>query len=380
VENRAGLALFRFLMLDGSHLVDAVVSIPLPGQPVAATNGADRGSHATDVPRRFLAGPENALAETAIRAVLAKTHPAYNPVVFFGPSGTGKSHLARGLADSYDDNRRRRAVVYTMAVDFAREFLDAVETQATDEFRDRYRKASLVVVEDVDYLADKEAAQHELLHTLDDRLATGRRTVLTSRVAPGRLREMLTGLRARLTAGLTVPLVPPRREARLAILRELAASRGLDLSADVLRILADGSTGTVPELVGTLTELQMWEQREATMLDTATVRRYLARRNGASQPALTRIALLTARSFSLKVADLRSASRRRAVVTARDVAMYLARQLTQSSLHQIGRYFGGRDHTTVLHGCRQMERRLKTEPAIQQTVEQLRGRLYHARP
>ncbi len=374
MENRAGLALFRFLMLDGSHLVDGVVSIPLPGQPPTATNGAGRGSHATVAPRRFLAGPENGLAETAIRAVLAKTHPAYNPVVFFGPSGTGKSHLSRGLANSYDDNHRR-AVVCTTAVDFAREFLDAVETQATDEFRDRYRKASLVVVEDVDYLADKEAAQRELLHTLDDRVATGRRMVLTSRVAPGRMGEMLTGLRCRLTAGLTVPLVAPQREARLAILRELAAARGLDLSADVLRVLADGSTGTVPELVGTLTELQMWEQMETSMVDAAAVRRYLARRNGASQPALTRIALLTARSFSLKVADLRSASRRRAVVTARDVAMYLARQLTQNSLQQIGRYFGGRDHTTVLHGCRQMERRLKAEPAIQQTVEQLRSRL-----
>ncbi len=357
-------------------MFDDVVSIALQGQPIPENPGVRKTPEVLELPRSFLAGPENRLALAAVRAVLANKHPEYNPVVFYGPSGTGKSHLAHGLARACGGRRRRRdSLICTTAADFARALVDAIETQAMDDFRSRYRQASLLVVEDVSHLAGKEAAQRELLYTVDAMVAAGRWMVVTSRMAPGQMQEMLPGLRYRLTAGLTVPLAPPGPDARLAILRELAAARGLDMPAAVIRILADGMNGTVPELLGALMELEMWEQMEASTVDTEAARRYLTQRDGAHQPALKRIALLTARSFSLKVADLRSSSRRRAVVTARGVAMYLARQLTHNSLQQIGRYFGGRDHTTVLHGCRQMERRLRTEPTIQETVEQLRTKL-----
>jgi len=159
-------------------------------------------------------------------------------------------------------------------------------------------------------------------------------------------------LRSRLVSGLTVPLVPPSLDTRLAILERLAAARDLKLGHPVLRAIAEGIRGSVRELIGTLVHLEMVSRTEGSPLDMDHVRDYLQQRS-ASRPARVRdIAAATARHFALRVAELRSPSRRRAVVRARGVAMYLTRRLTEESLEQIGHYFGGRDHTTVLHGCR----------------------------
>ena len=327
------------------------------------------------MPWHFLAGPENQLLEPAIHDVLQRRPALYNPLVLHGPSGTGKSHLARGLLAAWRDRFPPASVVYTAAVDFARELADAIETQAVVDLRAKYRTANLLVFEDVGRLADKPAAQVELIHTIDAVMQEGGQVVVTAAVPPGELRDLAPALQSRLLAGLAVALSPPGAAARLAVVRQLAALREIELAEPVAQALAEGLGGTVPELLGALVQLDVPARLDGKSIDAEAVQLYLAKRNGARQPQLADIAIAAARYFSLKLSDLRGPSRRRPVVAARDVAMYLARSLMRASLERIGRYFGGRDHTTVMHACRKTGSLLKTDPLIRQAVEQLQQKL-----
>jgi chromosomal replication initiator protein len=180
---------------------------------------------------------------------------------------------------------------------------------------------------------------------------------------------MLPGLQSRLHAGLVIPVALPGPAARAIILRRLAGARGIELSEPLIEFLAEKIGGAAPALDAALAELQI-----GGSMSIEAARRWLAARHR-QDPSLHDIALATARHFSLRLGELRSAARRRALVVARGVAMYLCRSLTRLSLEQIGSYFGGRDHTTVSHGCRRTEDLLQTEPVIREAVVQLQSRL-----
>jgi chromosomal replication initiator protein len=362
--------------MDGAEMPDSVVEIPLPGKPLVSL--ADPEGPAS--PGHFLLGEENRLVAVAVRSVVEEKADGYNPMVLYGSSGTGKTHLARGLAEAWKLRYPRRRVVCTTAIDFARELAEAIETQAVDEFRDKHRGASLLVVEDFGMLATRKSgklnAQEEFIHTLDAMVAEDRWVVVTASTPPAELPGILPALRSRLGSRLTIPLVPPGPETRLALLRQLAALHELDLPEAVAEALAEGLSGTAPELAGALMQLAMPAEFEGDALDLKTARRFLSERNDVRQPSLHEIALATARHFTIRLSDLRSPVRRRALVAARGVAIYLARLLTQESLEQIGDYFGGRDHTTVMHSYRKTEELLDQDPTIREAVESLRDRLW----
>ena len=344
-------------------MVNGVVEISLPLGGLGRAS-VDRKSGATAL-RVFVAGPENRMVPVAVESVVGDADGGYDPVVFYGPTGTGKSHLAVGLATAWKAQFRGRPVGYVTAPEFARQLTDAIQTKTVEDFASRYRGLSLLVFDDVHYLADKPLAQQELLFTFDALASAGSRLVFTSRSLPAELPKTLLGLRTRLGGGLTVPLAPPGRDARLLLLRYLGRSMEIQLSDAAAELLADGLKMTVPELCGALREIA---GPRGTLIDEQAARRYLPRRYGASGPSTHQIALTTARYFSLPLADLKSASRLRRVATARAVAMYLTRDLTGNSLLEIGRYFGGRDHTTVSYSCHVTEERLETDPEIRQAV------------
>jgi chromosomal replication initiator protein len=323
----------------------------------------------------FFAGRENLLVEPAIEEVLCRRPAVYNPLVLYGASGTGKSHLARGIAAAWQTHYPGGRVVSTVAVDFARELAEAGEAQSVEDFRAHWRGADLAVFEDVADLAGRDAAQVELIRTLDVLLEDGAQVVVTARAAPAGLDGLSPALRSRLMAGLSVPLSPPGPDSRRAVLRQWSKLRRLDLADAIVDLLVNGLEGTVPELVGAMVQLEVPARLAGGPIDAAAVRRFLAKRQKSGRPHVRDIAAAAARHFSLKLGDLRGASRRRPVVAARDVAMLLARQLTKESLLAIGQYFGRRDHTTVLHGCRKAEQLLRSDPAIRQAVDQLYRKL-----
>jgi chromosomal replication initiator protein len=357
-------------------LVNGVFSIPLPGEPLTAEPESATGLHRAAGLREFIAGPENVLLRAAIDEFLLTPQTPYNPLVLVGPSGAGKSHLARGIALEWHRRRPAATVLCIDAADFAREFSLAVETQGTGEFRDYYRTCELLVLEDLAHLKDKPAAEQELMLTLDALVELGSRIVVTAPFAPAELTFLSPMLRSRLTGGLVVPVARPDVLTRMELLRRLAAQRSLRLTDAAVTQLAESLDAAVPQLEGALMFLQASNgDRDGHEIDATQVAEYLASRDERPQPTLREIATQTAKHFALKVTDLRSPSRRRTVATARYVAMFLARELTADSLVQIGGYFGGRDHATVLHGCRRTEELLRTDQQTQQAVTCLRQTL-----
>ena len=342
-------------------MADGVVTIPLPGQPLAGDLSSSDG-HRRPTTLEFFAGPENRLVEPAVTGVLGRQPTPYNPLVLYGPSGIGKSHLARGLASTWKANFPQSRVAYATAVDFAREMADAFETQAVEDFRSGYRGVNLAVFENLGELAAKPAAQEELIRTLDAVIQRGGQVVATASSAPQEIAGFSPGLQSRLSAGLCLPLALPGPDTRLAILKRWSDLREVEIAGPILKLLAEGLVGTVPELLGATLQLEIPAREAGRPINAHQIRDYLSERDSTLRPKFRDIATLTARHFSLRLGDLRGTSRRRPVVAARDVAIYLCRQLTRESLGRIGEYFGGRDHTTVLHACRKTEELLQSRP------------------
>jgi chromosomal replication initiator protein len=343
----------------------------------------------------FIAGPENRLAAVAIESLLQERPSHYNPLVLLGAPGTGKSHLARGLSDCWATRHSLppASVVYFAAADFANDLKAAIEDEATQRFRERVREASLLVIENLSQLQTRHVAQQELIHSLDAVVNQGGQVVVTSHTSPERIANFSPDLCSRLAAGLTVPLTAPAAATRLAIVERLAELRSIPITAPAARVLADGLNGIAPELLGALLQLDVQSQLTldsaaassdsnneigARTIDNRAVRQWLADRRLRLQPSLRTIANLAAKYFGLRVAELISPSRRRAVVQARAIAMYLGRQLTAKSLEQLGKHFGGRDHTTVLHSYRSIEARLQSDPTTRRAVADIRKALAHA--
>jgi chromosomal replication initiator protein len=359
-------------------MANGVVTIPLAGQPLSDIE-SPQDDERTPVALEFFAGPENRLVGPAVLGILARRLTPFNPLVLYGPSGTGKSHLARGIAATWKANFPQDRVVYTTAVDFARELKDAFDAQSVEDFRSRYRNVSLAVFEDVGELAGRRGAQEELICTLDTIIHRGGQVLATVAEAPQMNSGFSPALQSRLAAGLCLPLARPGADTRRAILERWSTLRDFDLADPILKLLAEGLAGTVPELIGAMLQLEVPARQDGRAVDARHVRDFLARRDAALRPKLRDIAALTARHFSLRLADLRGASRRRPLVAARDVAIYVCRQLTSKSLSRIGEYFGGRDHTTVLHACRKTEEQMEADPAIRQAIDHLQRRLSRGR-
>ncbi len=358
---------------DLKPVIDAVVEIPISGHSAGRSSGDNAGSKQSS-PDFFLVGAENRLACVAVDSILSGGIPVYNPVVLVGPSGCGKTHLAAGLIESWRQRFGPRSAVYVPAIDFARQWNDAIESQATEDFHDRYRRSELVAIDDVEVLGDKPAAQEKLLHTLDALVAAGSRVLVTATSTPGSMPGMIPALQSRLVSGLVVPLALPSRAARLAAARKFAHMRSVDLPEESAELLADGLPESLSAIWAAVLHLEVSTHLDGAKATREIIRDYLAHRE-AKEPSMRDIAAATARHFSVRLADLRSGSRRRAVVAARDVAMYLARTLTPKSLEQIGSYFNGRDHSTVAHGCSKTARLLETDPALRSAIDQLRKRI-----
>ncbi len=376
-----GLGLIGPLRADYSILTvlhpvaSGVVEIPLIGTPLENDVSSSFSAAASFALPRFVAGPENHLIEVAVAAVLGEPTGAYNPLVLCGPSGSGKTHLSGGLFRTWKTLYPRRHAVAVSATDFAREYRDAVETKTEDQFHVPYARTRLLVIENLDELSGRSSAQRALTVLVDGLLSSRAWIVVTSRTTPARLSGLQEALQARLAAGLTLRLALPSVETRRVILDRVARLRGLTVEDCILETLAEGLALPVPELVGALVQLEGDARLQATTISLAATQRLLAERRDTRRPSLSQIAKATAKHFGTSVADLRGPSRRRGSVAARNVAMYLARNLTENSLHRIGAYFGNRDHTTVSHGCQRVEERLRLEPVVRDAVTELQTKL-----
>lgn len=361
-------------------MVSGIFSIPLEAHHLRADGTHRPGSSRSMAMREYIGSEENQLVQFAAESLLGR-EPQYYPVVLFGPSGTGKSLLALGLAEQWRGKYPEDSVIVTCGADFARSYANAVDTDCLKTFRRKSRSADLFVLDDVHLMVQKHAAQEELVRAIDALLERGRAVLITDKTTPSVDQSLVPALRSRLLGGLAVPLAAPGAPARGFLLRRLAHLHGVHFTDEAIELLASSPRQegprplTVPQLNHAVVQLGFAEEPDGQVVDVERVRQFLSEMAIREQPTLRAISTLVARHFSLSSRDLRGPSRRRNIVRARGVAMLLAWRLTDNSLDAVGDYFGKRDHTTVLHACRRIELLQETDPAIAKALEELAAQL-----
>ena len=359
------------------RVVQDVFSIPIEApEPSRASSKRTRPPLGVRL-REYIGGQENIL----VRAVMdypPKELARYHPLVLFGPSSTGKTLLVAGIASRWMRRRPTGRTLVVTGTEFARDYRNATQTDSLGDFRQKYRSCSLLVIDDLDGLGGRSSAQIELIHTLDSLTERRRWLIATLKQSPADAHGLLPRLASRLASGLTIPLQPPGLAARRLLLRRLAQLRGIELPGPVCDLVAEflpqqaAHLPTVPHLDAAVSRLATFAKKEKKRcIDEDLARRWLVTQHDSPNVELAQVVREVSKYFKLKAADLRGPTRLRCVVRARGVAMWLARALTDNSLAQVGRYFGNRDHTTVLHACRKTDALIQTDPAIRRAVDEL---------
>jgi chromosomal replication initiator protein len=364
-------------------VVDCVTEIALPGRTFAAAGCATAASDDRLTMPSFVAGQENRLVAATFNrllhaaAAVADAPPAIpNVIALVGPSGTGKTHLARGLARFWQQQRGNEAAYYTTAADFHRQFTAALSSHSLAEFRAHLRDRELLVIDDLQQLPASDHLTQELRHTLDNYEEAGGMIVITSTCPTTAIAKLPVDVRSRLAAGLQLQLAPPDAAARLRIIHHASTALGRPLSPMGARRLAAAISGQAANLFAALFELTA-DPASSASDDVRQTDQLLATRSR-RRPTLRQIAATVAKHARLPQKELKSSSRKRSVVLARSIAIYLARELSGATYHQIGRAFGGRDHSTVMHSFRKIERERSRDPQIEESVAELRRLLVGA--
>ncbi|MGW0930403.1 chromosomal replication initiator protein DnaA [Streptomyces sp. NPDC002644] len=328
----------------------------------------------------FVIGASNRFAHAAAVAVAEAPAKAYNPLFIYGESGLGKTHLLHAIGHYARSLYPGTRVRYVSSEEFTNEFINSIRDGKGDSFRKRYREMDILLVDDIQFLADKESTQEEFFHTFNTLHNANKQIVLSSDRPPKQLVTLEDRLRNRFEWGLITDVQPPELETRIAILRKKAVQEQLNAPPEVLEFIASRISRNIRELEGALIRVTAFASLNRQPVDlglTEIVLKDLIPGGEDSAPEITASAIMaaTADYFGLTVEDLCGTSRGRALVTARQIAMYLCRELTDLSLPKIGAQFGGRDHTTVMHADRKIRALMAERRSIYNQVTELTNRI-----
>ena len=323
----------------------------------------------------FVVGGSNQLAHAAAMAVAEHPGGAYNPLFIYGDVGLGKTHLLHAIGNACRDSGL--SVVYVTSEQFTNELVDAIRAQDTASFRNRYRTVDVLLVDDIQFIAGKDSTQEEFFHTFNALHSVNSQIVLASDRRPRAMATLEERLRSRFEWGLIADIQPPDLEMRMAILSEKAEQQGMALPEPLAQMIARQVHGNIRELEGVLTQIVAQARLTYRPLSEDMIKRIL-REFRAPRRTQTVEAVLeaTAAYHGLTVDDLIGPRRTKKIARARQQAMYLAREATEASLPQIGAALGGRDHSTIIHGCNKVIEQLETDEELRQEIKQLRLRLF----
>jgi chromosomal replication initiator protein len=323
----------------------------------------------------FIVGNSNRLAHAASLAVAERPAEAYNPLFLYGGVGLGKTHLLQAIA--HHDLQYNRRVTYISSETFTNDLINAIRNHTTEEFRNRYRQTDSLLVDDIQFIAGKESTQEEFFHTFNTLHSGGKQIVISSDRPPKAILTLEERLRSRFEWGLIADIQPPDLETRTAILRFKAESQVIAIPSDVLDFIAHQVQSNIRELEGALTRVVahacLTHAPLTAQLAQQALRDLTERQENLS---IERIITTVARFFNVEVVALKGKNRSRDIVFPRQVAMYLAREEAGASLPQIGQAMGGRDHTTVLHGCEKITKLVEEDDALRRQVLAIKEILY----
>jgi chromosomal replication initiator protein len=326
----------------------------------------------------FVAGASNRFAHAAAVAVAEQPARSYNPLVIYGESGLGKTHLLHAIGHYTQTLYSGTRVRYVSSEEFTNEFINSIRDDASLQFQRRYRDVDVLLVDDIQFLSGKVQTQEEFFHTFNTLHNANKQIVITSDIAPTKLKDFEDRMRTRFGWGLTTDVQPPDLETRIAILRRKTDQEGISVPADVLEYIASKISRNIRELEGALIRVTAFASLSKRPVDLGLAEEVL--RNvipNETGPEITAPAIMleTAKFYSVTIDDLTGQSRSRTLVTARQVAMYLCRELTDLSLPKIGELFGGRDHTTVMHADRKIRQLMAERRSLYNSVMDLTARI-----
>ena len=369
----------------------AAVAAPVePAKPVVASRikpvetAPDRGSNhdwsfnPKNTFDTFVVGNNNNFAYGAAKAVAEAPGKSYNPLFLYGGVGLGKTHLLHAIGQHVAANRRGARVAYVSSEKFTNEFIDAIQNNKLAAFRKKYRQTDVLLIDDIQFLAGKERIQEEFFHTFNALHEAHKQIVLTCDRPASEIQNLEHRLVSRFEWGLVTDLQPPDVEMRLAILNKKAQSMGVNLTPEVMNFLANRIRTNIRRLEGALIRVASYASLTGKKLSVEVVEgllREILHEEGRHSISIESIQKRVAEHFDIRLADMTSKRRPENIAFPRQIAMFLSRQMTESSLSAIGEMFGGRDHGTVLHACRLVKDRMEVDANVRQVVHYLEKQL-----
>ena len=326
----------------------------------------------------FVIGQSNRFAHAAAFAVAETPAKAYNPLFIYGESGLGKTHLLHAIGHYAKRLYPQVRVRYVNSEEFTNDFINSIRDDEGSSFKEIYRNVDMLLIDDIQFLAGKEHTQEEFFHTFNALHNHEKQIVITSDMPPKQLTGFAERMRSRFEWGLITDVQPPELETRIAILRKKATSEGMDAPDDVLEYIASHISTNIRELEGALIRVTAFASLNKQSVDlplAELVLKDLITDDGAQEITAASILAQTAVYFDISLEELKSKSRTRTLVTARQIAMYLLRELTDMSLPKIGQELGGRDHTTVMHADRKIRTLMAERRQIFNQVTELTNRI-----
>ncbi len=324
----------------------------------------------------FVVGNNNRMAHAASLAIAEKPGKVYNPLFIYGGVGLGKTHLAQAIAHFVLEEHKRARVFYASSESFMNELIGSIRKGKTLEFKEKYRGVDLLIIDDIQFLAGKESTQEEFFHTFNALHNGNKQIVVTSDRPPKDINGVEEQLISRFECGLVTDIQIPDLETRLAILKKKTEKDGLVIPDDVLFLIAENIRSNIRELEGSLIRLLAFSGLTGSEINISLAEEVLKDfiKARPRQPNVSDIQKAVCEHFSISLEQMKSEKRSSQIVLPRQVAIYLTRELTEKSLVEIGRNFGGRDHTTIMHACRKIDKLVKGDAEFKLTVSELEQR------
>ncbi|MGC8482841.1 MAG: chromosomal replication initiator protein DnaA [Thermodesulfobium sp.] len=326
----------------------------------------------------FVIGPGNRMAHAASLAVADNPGKAYNPLFIYGGAGLGKTHLLQAIATTVRIKKPNLYVLYITSEKFTNEFINAIKDDKINSFQEHYRNIDILLVDDIQFIAGKERTQEEFFHTFNTLYESGKQIVLSSDRPPKEIRTLEERLRTRFEMGLIADVQPPDLETRIAILQKKAEVEEIDIEQNALILIAEKVASNIRELEGVLTKAMALcsinQESKITVEYAQEALKNIEENKLNNQPTMDEISIAVSKIMQIKLEDLKSRGRKSHQANARQIAMYLCREITKNSLPQIGEYFG-RDHSTVIHAYERIKEDISNDQSVKRIVEQIKTSL-----
>jgi chromosomal replication initiator protein len=328
----------------------------------------------------FVVGPSNRLAHASCVAVSQSPGNTYNPLFVYGSSGLGKTHLLHAVCFEAQRRFENAAIQFLSCEDFVNRFITAIEEGNLAGFQSQFRTVDVLVIDDVQFLREREHSQEEFFHTFNALYNNGKQIILSADSAPGKIPSLEERLISRFNWGLVTRIDPPSYETRVAIVQKKARLRGLNISDDIAAYIARKVQANIRELEGALTSIYAVATTTGRPIDLELAQKAMEGQIEASARhiSITDIIEVVTNHFDVRLADLQSKKRSQSITEPRQICMYLARNLTKHSLGEIGGHLGGRDHTTVMHACSKISQAVDADPHMSALLKELTQQITQA--